>query len=144
MRSSRTMTERCVRMKTPGSSRSSRFCIDSRITYLRSPEYSSAYGPLATMNSISETGTTRTLPRFSHHVEASEPWHLHVEEHQVRIERVDGVHRRVAVVDLANDLDASLRAEHVRDALPRERFVVDDQDANGLRHDDAPSARTSG
>lgn len=61
-RSSRTM-KRWMRMNSSGWSCVSSSCTGSRITYLRSPGWSYAYGSLAVMWSICRVAMTRTLHR---------------------------------------------------------------------------------
>ena len=67
--------------------------------------------------------------------------HLHVEEHEIRRERLDLGHRRRAVPALPDDLDVGLVAEEGPQPAPRERFVVDEERADRRRHA-VPSAAT--
>jgi hypothetical protein len=55
---------------------------------------------------------------------------LHVEEHQVRLQRGDGLDRCAAARCLAGDFDVRLGVEQPPQAVPRDRLVVDDQDAH--------------
>ena len=68
------------------------------------------------------------------------PWHPHVDEgrfgwhiHKRRRQR-----RRIAA--LADDLDSRAASCVLPDQTPRERFVVGDDQANSVRHREAPSA----
>jgi hypothetical protein len=60
-------------------------------------------------------------------VEPVEPGHLHVEEHQGRIEAFDRVQRRVAVLALAYDLDSRVRPQQRAQPPSRDGLVVHDQ-----------------
>src|SRR5262249_55309005 len=66
----------------------------------------------------------------AHDVDPGAAGHLHVEEDEIGRERADRVDGGVAAVGGADDLDAALVCEQVGDALPRERLIVDDEDAN--------------
>ena len=61
------------------------------------------------------------------HVEAVEPGHLHVEEHEVRRVMLNRRHRLRAVAALADDFDVLFLLQQRQHALARERLVVDDQ-----------------
>jgi hypothetical protein len=69
---------------------------------------------------------------LAHDVEPGLAGHLHVEEHEVRLQRADRVDGRRAVVHAGDDLDARFGAQQIFDALPGERLVVDDENANRL------------
>ena len=69
---------------------------------------------------------------LTHDVEARLPRHLHVEKHEIRVERAHGLDRRGAVVHARDDLHVLLRAQQILHALAGKRLVVDDQDANRL------------
>ena len=57
-------------------------------------------------------------------LEAGQPRHLDVEEHDVRLQAVDGRQRLDAVAGLADDLDAADLAEQVAQLVARELLVV--------------------
>ena len=64
---------------------------------------------------------------LAHDVEPRLAWHLHVEKHEVRLSRPDGLDCRHAIVRGADDLDAGLVGEQVDDPLAREHLVVDNE-----------------
>ena len=69
-------------------------------------------------------------PAFAQDIEAVEPRHLHVEEHQIRLERVKRPQRLPPVPRLAHDHDVRVSAEQLPDAAAGQRFIVHDQGAD--------------
>jgi hypothetical protein len=65
----------------------------------------------------------------TNNVEARRPGHLHVEEHEIRMQRANLLDRSIAIVRGANDLDSLLVRQKIFDTLPGERLVVDDEHA---------------
>jgi hypothetical protein len=67
-------------------------------------------------------------------IEPVEPWHLHVEEHEVRAQRENRVHRRLAIAGLADDLDVLFPPEADAQPFARKRLVVDEHGTDHARH----------
>ena len=68
-------------------------------------------------------------------VEAGGAGHLHVEEHQVRLQPADGIDRLGAGRALGDDFEPVFRREQRAQPLARERLVVGDEDAHlAVRH----------
>ena len=65
--------------------------------------------------------------QFGEHVEAREPRHLDVEEHEIRPLLADGGQGFTPVAALADDLDVRRHAQSQLEASPRQRLVVDQQ-----------------
>ena len=59
-------------------------------------------------------------------LEAGQPGHLDVEEHQVRLQAIDGLERLHAVARLADDFDAPDLAEEIAQLIARQLLVVDE------------------
>ncbi len=78
------------------------------------------------------------------HVDAGRAGHLHVEEHEVGLQRADGADRRFAVVREADDFHVFLVSQQIFEALPRQGFVIDDEDAQRLASCHASSLAVSG
>ena len=68
------------------------------------------------------------------HLEAGQPRHLHVEEHDVGLQPLDRRQRFDAVAGLADDLDAADLAEQVAELVARQLLVVDEDRAQIHRH----------
>ena len=82
------------------------------------------------------------LRHLRDHVEAREPGHLDVEEHQVRRVLGDRGDRLAAVGALAHDLDVGRLPQAQLEPAAGERFVVDDDGADG--HAVASPSRKAG
>jgi hypothetical protein len=78
-------------------------------------------------------------------LEAIEPRHLDIEEHDVGPQLPDRFYGLVPLARFAGDLDAGDRAENALQVLARGRFVVDDEDAQMflLSHCPVPFQRAS-
>jgi hypothetical protein len=74
------------------------------------------------------------LHHAARHLEAVEPRHLDVEEHDVRLQPFDGRQRFDAVAGLADDFDAADLAEQVAELVARQLFVVDEHGAQVHGH----------
>jgi hypothetical protein len=74
------------------------------------------------------------------HAEAIHHGNLHVQEHQLRLEPLDGRKGLRAVGALAHHFDVGLLLEQRQHALARHWLVVHDQSAY-LRHGSAPRGR---
>ena len=79
--------------------------------------------------------------QLGQHVEAREPGHLDVEEHQVRPLLADRVERLAAVAALADDLDVVGHAQAQLEPAPRQRLIVDQQRAEFARRVHASTSR---
>ena len=71
--------------------------------------------------------------QLGEHVEAGEPGHLDVEEHEVRAVLANRCERFAAVAALADDLDVVGDAQPQLETAPRQRLVVDQQSAEFAR-----------
>ena len=69
---------------------------------------------------------------LSNDLEAGQARHLDVEEDERGLEVEDRAHRGGAVLRVTHDLDAGPVRQQEPDTFPRERFVVDDEDAERL------------
>ena len=67
--------------------------------------------------------------QFGEHVEARQPGHLDVEEHEVRAKFADRLERLAAVAALANDFDVVGQRQAQLQTAPRQCFIVDQQGA---------------
>ena len=72
----------------------------------------------------------RSTPDRLDDAEAVELRHLHVEEDQVGLRRVDRRHRLAAGGAHAHHLDVGFERQQADQAVPGHRLVVDDQRAN--------------
>ena len=61
------------------------------------------------------------------HVGAEQPGHLHVEKHQLRLQRLDRPHGRLAVGRLADDFNPVEGGQHAFEPGAGDRLVVDDE-----------------
>ena len=69
-------------------------------------------------------------PQLLDHAEAVQLRHLHVQEHQVRLQLAHRLHALSPVGALADQLDSRLRFHQLAEAQPRQRLVVNDQRAD--------------
>src|SRR5262249_20289443 len=60
--------------------------------------------------------------------EAVEPWQVHADEHDVRLEASHERHELRAVARRADDLEVAVALERVADAAQQQRLIVCDQD----------------
>jgi hypothetical protein len=72
----------------------------------------------------------RVAPDLLDHLEAVDAPHLHVEKHEVGLERGDALHCLGAVATFAQHLDVTLQCAVVLQRLARDGLVVDDQRAD--------------
>jgi len=75
-------------------------------------------------------GIERLVAHVAQQVGAEQPRHLHVEEDEVRAQRVDGGGGRRPARRLADALDPVVLGEHLAQPQPRDRLVVGDQRAD--------------
>ena len=72
------------------------------------------------------------------------PRNLHVEEHELGLEALDGSDRLLPIRSLSHDLDVGLLLEQREDALTRHRLVVStDQGADSVHEDLQPGSRAA-
>ena len=69
-----------------------------------------------------DAGPSSSMP--PRHLEAGQPRHLHIEEHQVGLQAVDGLERLDAVAGLADHLDPADLSEQIPQLVARELLIV--------------------
>ena len=72
------------------------------------------------------------LDQPARHLEARQPGHLHVQEHHVGLQALDGSQRLEAVGRLPHHLDVAELAEQEAQLVARQLFVVDDDRSQRL------------
>src|SRR5690606_41640298 len=65
------------------------------------------------------------------HIEARHPWHLDVEEHEIRLLPCDRLERLAAVAALGHDFDVAVLLKPNLNASSRELLIVHENRANG-------------
>jgi hypothetical protein len=69
----------------------------------------------------------RLIAQRPQHLESIHPGHLHIEQHQVRLELTDGLDRRGTVRAFTSDLEIRFAFQQTPKTGARELLVVDDQ-----------------
>src|SRR6185437_7883894 len=77
---------------------------------------------------------------FAHHGDSVHAWHFEIQSDDMRLQLGDFFQAEGAVHGGADDFDGAVALEDLRNELPHESGIVDDENANRLAHAMAPSA----
>lgn len=72
-------------------------------------------------------GEVISYPWSTGNLDAVQPRHAHIEQHEVRAQRLDRLQRLLATVSRADDLEALRRRDHVIGDPAEHRLVIHDQ-----------------